>query len=102
MKRWRPWAERLVLVASVVALLATSPARWNVRGTITGPTKPSSPSKALSITIEATHEPTIETTSLPLTYSHGKQGVCLATFLPGAPMKCLLPPGATLDGLEAS
>jgi hypothetical protein len=100
MKRWRIWAERGVFVASVLALLATSKAKgWSLAATVTGPTTPAA-TKALSLSIDASHASTIYAKGIPLTFSRGMEAPCLATFTPGKAMTCLLPPGATLDAVE--
>jgi hypothetical protein len=101
MKRWRWWAERGVVVASAFALLATSKAKgWTIHTSITGPTKPATPAKALALSIESSHDVTVYSMSLPPTYGRGKEAPCLETFVAGAKRTCLLPPGATADGVE--
>ena len=101
MKRVRFWAERGVFLASVLALLATSkPKGWELAATITGPKSPSSPAKALSLSIDASHEPHIHAPSIPSTFAHATEAPCLETFLAGAKMTCLLPPGVDLDGVD--
>jgi len=95
---WRRWAERGVFVASVLALLATSPPpRWHVAGTVTGPTKTSATTKALSLSIESSHETVIRASSIPSSYDPGKGTPCLEPFVAGTKRTCLFPPGATLD-----
>jgi len=101
-KRWRWWAERGVFVASVLALLATSKSPgWGFHPTITGPTTTSSPTKALSVSLESSHASTITSLALPATY-HGKHTPCLEPFAAGVKRTCLLPPGAAVDGVEVT
>lgn len=100
MKRLRWWAERGVFVASVLALLATSKAPgWGIHATITGPTK-SAATKALALSIESSHAVTITASAVPPSYGHGSGTPCLEPFAAGVKRTCLLPPGATLDGVE--
>lgn len=96
----RPWIERGVFVASVLALLATSKSPgWVLHPTMTGPTTPAA-SKAIELSIESSHDVTIYSSALPPTYGRGKQAPCLETFLPGVKRTCLLPPGAPVDSVE--
>jgi hypothetical protein len=93
----RRWVAGVVLAASSLALFATSPARWSVAGTITGPTTPA-PGRALLVTIDASEEPRISATGFPASFS-GAEAPCLDRFV-GGKMTCLLPPGAALTRVE--
>ena len=85
-------APAIALVASTLALLATSPARWSVTASATGPTT-ASPGRALVVEVTATHEPRIEINDATVSYPH--EVPCAAPFVAGAPRECLLPPGAS-------
>lgn len=87
-----------MLGASAVALVATSPARWTVAGTITGPMTPS-PGRALLVSIEASQEPRIQATGFPSTYNGTGFVPCLER-LTGGKMSCLLPPSAPLTSVD--
>ncbi len=94
----RRWVTGLVLAASSLALFATSPARWSVAGTITGPTTPA-PGRALLVAIDASQEPRISATGFPASSSGVSDAPCLDRLV-GGKMTCLLPPDAPLTGLE--
>ncbi len=94
----RRWASAIVFGIASLALFATSPARWSVAGTITGPKAPS-PGRALLLSIEASEEPHVSASGFPASFTGRGWAPCLDPFA-GGKMKCFLPPDATLGGLE--
>lgn len=94
----RRWLSAGVLVAASLALIATSPARWTVAGTITGPMA-ASPGRALLLSIDASQDPRIQATGFPSTSAETGVAPCLERF-GGGRMTCLLPPSATLTTVD--
>ena len=87
----------LVFFASVLALLATSPRRWTMVATVTGPRTPAPP-KGLAIEIDSSERPTV--TLHTASVSRHDELPCLGSWSMGSKLSCLLPPGATLDTVE--
>ena len=86
----------LAFFASVLALLATSPRRWTMPATVTGP-KTSAPPKGLMLDIDSSARPEV---AFHTSTTVGGDLSCLRTWTTGSKPSCLLPPGATLDSVE--
>jgi hypothetical protein len=95
----KKWVSRLAFVASLFALFATSPARWEIAATVVGPTAPTH-GRALSLEITASQAPQVEMMRLGATTR--ELVPCLSAFAPGAPTTCLLPPDASIAQVEIS
>ncbi len=95
----KQWAGRLAFVASLVALFATSPPRWQIAATVVGPATPTH-GRALSLEITASQAPSVEMMRAGATLPEVVQ--CFTSFAPGAPTTCLLPPDASIAHVEIS
>ena len=95
----KSWASRLVFAGSVVALVATSPARWEIAATIAGPTTPTH-GRALLLEITASDAPRVEMMRPGAAFAEFVP--CMAAFARGTPTTCLLPPDASVAHVEIS
>jgi hypothetical protein len=94
------WAARAAFFTSVLALLGTSkPKGWTLTGTING-THSAPPERALEVTIESSASPRLHAHDLSSYASSSADAPCPQAWPVGSKTTCLLPPGATIDGVE--
>jgi hypothetical protein len=92
------WSGRALFFVSVLALLATSPKRWEVTATIDGPKRAPS-HRGLELAIDATSEPDIVIAGAD---GGGLKAPCLARWILGTRLSCFVPPDAVLTAVKIS
>lgn len=99
-RRPRRWLASALFLASVVALLATSPARWTKPALLVGPATAAS-GRGLDLVITSSQEPEIRTRG-PMASPYTGGTPCLAPWSPSTRVSCLLPPGAVIEEVAIS
>ncbi len=91
----RRWLSVGLFLASVLALLATSPARWRKPAILVGPATAAS-GRGLELVITSSEAPRIRTRGLPAPPNH-RDEPCLAPWSASTRLSCLLPPGTLIE-----
>ena len=91
----RRWLSVGLFLASVLALLATSPARWRKPAILVGPATAAS-GRGLELVITSSEAPRVRTRGLPAPPNH-RDEPCLAPWSASTRLSCLLPPGTLIE-----
>jgi hypothetical protein len=95
--RWR-WVGTILFLGSTLALLGTSPARWTKTASVAGPLTPSA-GRGLELTLSSDFEPELDVKGVFSSPFARGDIPCSSPWVPRAYVKCVLPPGATIDSV---